>query len=136
MKERPFGLSDKRLPTPLYQVEGLKEQTTYVWRVMATCEYNESKRASQKRFTTVSTGIDRIGISGVTAFVKNRMPNILNPEGGLIRKVSIYNESGVLAAAYDLETTDNVFVRLNVSGPVIIRVQGSNTARTLHVVVK
>ncbi len=119
-----------------YQVEGLKEQTTYVWRVMATCEYNESKWASQKRFTTVATGIDRVGIANVTAFVRNRMLNILNPEGGLIRTVSVYNESGVLVATYKLDTTDNIFVRLNMSGPIIIRVQGSKTTRTLHVVVK
>ncbi|MGI6222703.1 MAG: fibronectin type III domain-containing protein [Prevotella sp.] len=119
-----------------YQLDGLKEQTSYIWRVMATCEYNESKWAAQKRFTTVATGIDQIGISGLTAFVKNRTLNVLNPEGGLIRSISVYDEGGRLIATYEVETTDNVFVRLNVAGPVIIRVQGQREVKTLHAIVK
>ena len=119
-----------------YTLNGLNEQTTYVWRVMATCEYNESKWSAQRRFTTVANGIDRIGVGDVSVFVKNHTLNVINPMGGLIRNILVFDEAGRMLANYKVETTDNVFVRLNVSGPVIIRVQGQSTTKTLHAVVK
>ena len=56
--------------------------------------------------------------------------------GGLIRNILVFDEAGRMLANYKVETTDNVFVRRNVSGPVIIRVQGQSTTKTLHAVVK
>ena len=56
--------------------------------------------------------------------------------GGLIRNILVFDEAGRMLANYKVETTDNVFVRLNVSGPVIIRVQGQSTTKTRHAVVK
>ena len=121
------------LETTSYQLTGLVENAAYIWRVMAECELNESGWSTQNRFTAVNSGISSTDITGVTAFVKNRVLNIVNPERGLIHSVRVYNAAGQLITASDVETTDNVFMPLPAcdGNVLIIKIDGEGCQRTI-----
>ena len=121
-----------------YSLTGLKASTAYVWTVMATCEAERtSKWAAQKRFTTAETsGIDNIGIGSIGVFVKGNVLNVVNPEGGVIKNITVYTADGRVVAASEVNTAENVFMPLAVHGPVIIKVNGQKQTKTLRAVIK
>ena len=123
------------LETTSYELTELVEDAAYIWRVMAECELNESDWSSQNRFTTVASGIGTVDITGITAFVKNRVLNIVNPDHGIIRGIRVYNAAGQLVNASDVETTDNVFVPLsgNDGSVLIVVIRGENNVRTIKI---
>lgn len=125
------------LQTTTHSITGLKSNTVYIWRVQATCEINQSSWATQNRFTTTMTdGIADIGISELTVFVKNRVLNIVNPEGGIIRSIQFYGTDGTLISTYEVNSCENAFIRLNQTGPIIVKVNGQRQSKTIHVIVK
>ena len=121
------------LETTSYQLTGLVENAAYIWRVMAECELNESGWSTQNRFTAVNSGISSTDITGVTAFVKNRVLNIVNPERGLIHSVRVYNAAGQLITASDVDTTYNMFMPLPAcdGNVLIIKIDGEGCQRTI-----
>lgn len=115
----------------------LKDNTAYLWRVQATCEDDiTSKWASQQRFTTEASGINAIGITDLTVFIEGQMLNVVNPQHGLIRDISVYDNAGRLVKRFEVNTTDNVFVHLALRGNLIVKVNGTNETKTAKVIVK
>lgn len=116
----------------------LKDNTAYIWRVQATCEDDvTSKWATQQRFTTELNGINAVGISDLTLFVEGKMLNVINPQHGLIRNICVYDAAGQLLSTYDVNTTDNVFIRMdNARGNVIVKVNGARGTKTVKTVIK
>ncbi len=123
------------LETTTYELTGLDANSTYIWSVMAECEANESKWATQNRFNTTSTGIGSIDISGVNVFVKNRVLNVINQEHGYIRSIQIFAVSGQMIKYIEVNASDNVFAFLgDISEQVLlVRIVGENCSRTVKV---
>lgn len=123
-----------------YDILNLIPNTTYLWRVKATCEYNESKWATQSHFTTAKDGqtdnIDKIGVNNISVLVKGKILNISNPEGGLIKNIQIYSSTGQLMGKYELNTTDNAFIRLDTTGAIIVSINGIGTQKTVHTFIR
>ncbi len=121
-----------------YNLTELKANTAYIWTVMATCEAERtSKWATQNRFTTAEpSGIDNIGIGSIGVFVKGNVLNVINPEGGVIKNITVYTTDGRTVAASEVNTAENVFMPLSVHGPVIIKVNGQKQTKTLRAVIK
>lgn len=125
------------LETTSYQLNDLKSNTAYIWRVQAVCEEERTSQwASQQRFTTIESSIDRIGIAEVQVFVSNGMLNIVNPAGGFIESVSVYTTNGQMVASNKLNTRDNAFMRLTARGALIVKVKGQKHTSTVKVMVK
>lgn len=118
-----------------YELAGLEEGASYLWSVMAECELNESRWATQNRFTTTLSGIGTADISGVSVFVKGGVLNIVNPERAHIGSIRIYNSAGQMVKAYDVDTAENVFIPLgSTAGQVlVIKIAGRDSERTIKV---
>lgn len=119
-----------------YRLEGLKDNTTYIWRVMAQCEANQSRWASQQRFSTVVDNISGVGAGDITVFVSGHTLNVVNPSGAYIRDVQVYTTGGKLVAVYRADTNDNVFLRLSQRGTVVVRVNTAGKAKTAKVMLR
>jgi hypothetical protein len=125
------------ISTTSYTLNELQANTAYIWRVQAVCEAERtSKWASQNKFTTAAaTAIDNIGIGSVDVFMKGNVLNVINPEGGMIRSITVYGADGRTIAASNVNTVENVFMRIAANGPVIIKVVGQKQTKTLRTVV-
>jgi hypothetical protein len=126
------------LTTTSYSLTGLSSNTVYIWRVQAACaESRTSSWASQNKFTTsTSDAIDGMAISDLQVFVKGRILNVINPDGGLIKTIQVFNNSGQMIKLFDVNSTENVFVRLNNVGTFIVKVNGNRATKTVHVSIK
>lgn len=116
-----------------YLLDGLTPNTVYLWRVQATCEEERTSNwASQNRFTTaVPTGIDAVSVFG------NGLLNIINPEGGLIKSIAVYSLGGQMLAFYDVNSTENVFVRMDgLHGDVVVKVVGEKQTKAVKMHLK
>lgn len=123
------------LQTTTYELTGLDANSTYIWSVMAECEANESKWATQNRFNTTSTGIGAVDVSDVSIFVNNRMLNVINQSHSYIRSIQIFTVSGQMIKYIEVNASDNVFAFLgNISEQVLmVRVVGENSSRTVKI---
>ena len=123
------------LQTTTYELTGLDANSTYIWSVMAECEANESKWATQNRFNTTSTGIGAVDVSDVSIFVNNRMLNVINQSHSYIRSIQIFTVSGQMIKYIEVNASDNVFAFLgNISEQVLmVSVVGENSSRTVKI---
>lgn len=123
------------LQTTTYELTGLDANSTYIWSVMAECEANESKWATQNRFNTASTGIGVADISDVNVFVKNRMLNVINQSHSYIRSIQIFAVSGQMIKYIEINASDNVFTSLgDISEQVLlVKVVGKDGSRTVKI---
>lgn len=123
------------LETTSYELTELDANSTYIWSVMAECEANESKWATQNRFNTTSTSIGIADISGVSVFVNNRMLNVINQAHSYIRSIQIFAVSGQKLKDITVDASDNVFAYLgDISEQVIlVRVVGKDSSRTFKI---
>lgn len=123
------------LQTTSYELSGLDDNSTYIWSVMAECEANESKWATQNRFNTGATSIGIADLTGIKVFVKNHILNVINPENSYIRSIRIFGVSGQLIKNITVDTSDNVFTPLtNISDQVLlIKIDGKEYTRTVKV---
>ena len=121
-----------------YQLTGLQPNTLYIWSVQAVCDAGRTSGWSvQNRFTTLlADGIGDIGIDDIRIFVKGKTLNVVNPSGGVIKSVSVYDAAGRTIASFAAGTDENVFIPLSVEGTVIVKVCGEKQAKTVQVVVK
>lgn len=126
------------LNTTTYEMTDVETNAAYIWQVMAVCDEGRlSKWTAQQRFTFVPSGIDKVGIGELTVFAQGRAINIVNPEGGLVKSVQVYDLNGRLIGAYELNTTDNVFIPVAAQrGNLIVKVNGQKTSKTTRVTVK
>lgn len=67
--------------------------------------------------------------------MKGNVLNVINPEGGMIRSITVYGADGRTIAASNVNTVENVFMRIAANGPVIIKVVGQKQTKTLRTVV-
>ena len=120
-----------------YQLTGLQPNTLYIWSVQAVCDAGRTSGWSvQNRFTTLlADGIGDIGIDDIRIFVKGKTLNVVNPSGGVIKSVSVYDAAGRTIASFAAGTDENVFIPLSVEGTVIVKVCGEKQAKTVQVVV-
>lgn len=116
-----------------YELTGLDENSSYIWSVMAECEAQNSRWASQSRFSTVETGIGNVDISGAKVFVRDRVLNIINPEQGYIAGVTLYSADGKAIRTYTVNTTDNVLIPLGgvQQRVVMVAISGKGGTRTV-----
>lgn len=123
------------LTATAYELTGLEEGASYLWSVMAECEFNESRWATQDRFTAAASAIGSADISGISVFVEGGVLNIVNPEHAHIGTVRIYNPAGQMVGAYDADTAENVFIPLGqAAGQVmIVKIAGRDSERTIKV---
>jgi hypothetical protein len=127
-----------------YLLENLKEETAYVWTVRGNCEgsldagSSTSTWANTSNFTTLKyTGIQSVNLKDLNVFISNKIINILNPDGGFIEHVQLYDANGLLLKDLTINTFDNVLIPVSNTQPaVIVKVYGKGTASTFKVLVK
>jgi hypothetical protein len=126
------------LKATVYSLAGLESNTVYIWRVQATCEEERvSNWAAQNKFTTsVASGIDGIAANDINVFAKGKMLNVINPDGAEIKSIQVFNTNGQLMEALEVNSTENVFVRLDTAGNIIVKVNCLNHSKTAHVNIK
>lgn len=118
-----------------HELTGLDENSSYVWSVMAVCEAQDSKWASQNKFSTAATAIGGVSLDDMKVFVSNRMLNIVNPSSGFINGVTLYSPDGRVIRTYAVNASDNVFIPLGgISETVIlVRISGKGDAMTVRI---
>ncbi len=116
-----------------YELTDLDEESSYLWSVMAECEYTDSNWATQNRFSTTATGINNVNMDGLKVFVNNQILNIYNPENSYISTVSLYSVSGQLIKNFMINASENVFIPLNAYSEeiMIVKVAGKDTVKTI-----
>lgn len=126
------------LDTRSYLLSGLKANTVYIWRVQAACEGGRTSGwATQNKFTTLTAdGIGDTGIDDIRIFVKGKTLNVVNPSGGVIKSIRVYNAAGQMLGSFTVNTSENVFIPMTAEGSVIVKVYGERLTRTEHVVIE
>ncbi len=121
-----------------YKLEDLKANTVYLWRVQAQCEADrQSKWATQNKFTTSQTTAIATAQTGrIQLFVKGHTLNVANPDGRLIRKITVYAADGRTLLSTEVNTTENVFIPLHTAGQVVVRVEAAGKTFTMHTVIR
>lgn len=121
-----------------YRLAGLKANTAYLWRVQAQCEADrQSGWASQKRFTTAeATAIATVRGGSLSMFVKGHTLNIVNPDGILVRKVTVYAADGRMLLSAEVNTAENIFIPLNASGDIVARVESAGKVSVFRTVIR
>lgn len=121
-----------------YELQNLDPDANYIWSVMAECEAQNSKWASQNKFSTVTTAIATLPLGEMKVFVNQQVLNVVNVDKGRINAIRIYNEAGALIKSFDTPTNENIFIPLyGTSGSVlIVKIQGADKQQVYKLGVK
>ncbi len=120
-----------------YELKNLDPNANYIWSVMAECEAQNSKWASQNKFSTVSTAIATLPLGEMKVFVSQQVLNVVNVDKGRINSIRIYNEAGTLLKSFDTPTNENIFIPVyGTSGVLIVKIQGADKQQVYKLGVK
>ncbi len=127
------------LTEPSYELTELEANTSYIWRVKASCdEGRESGWSAQTRFTTTETvAVDNISADNILVSAKSGIISLMNTENVLINTISLYSVNGMILATFDVNTTDNVIIPTDfVDNIVLVNIHCGEQVVTTKVVLK
>ncbi|MCF0213645.1 MAG: fibronectin type III domain-containing protein, partial [Muribaculaceae bacterium] len=110
-----------------YTFTDLEANTVYLWAVKAACTHErETVWSNQAQFTTAEAGIDGIAADACTVSCSNGVLNIVN-NGVEMRSINLFDTTGRNVATFDVNTTSNVTIPLNVvNGIYIVNIEATN----------
>lgn len=126
------------LTVKTYDLANLTENTTYLWAVKATCdEGRTSAWATQKKFTTETTGISQTALNALNVYVSGNVLNVINAEHCWIENIQVYSLNGQLLYTYKIDSDENVLIPMSLrQTKVIVKVNGKDWNKAYHTIFK
>ena len=127
------------LDKTFYELTKLEANTSYIWRVKATCdEERQSGWSEQNKFTTLTNvAVDNILFSDLNVYAKSGVINVINSQAIFINTISIYTINGALVATFDVNTVDNVIIPTDVTDNIVLLgIQCGNQTSVIKVALK
>jgi hypothetical protein len=107
-----------------YFLEGLTQNTAYLWSVRAHCIGDlTSEWATQNNFSTQEWSVNEFNKKLMTVFASGKILNIINPENRYIENVQLFDINGRLLFDFTIKSTDNVLLPTNLNSAMVLFVK-------------
>ncbi len=105
----------------VFLLEDLQPETVYLWSVMSSClGGNHSGWATRQNFETSPVANEKDDSHGLHVYTTPGQLHLLNPAALPLGRVWIYGTDGHLHGCYQVDSTENVLIRTELSMQVAI----------------
>lgn len=105
----------------VFLLEDLQPETVYLWSVMSSClGGNHSGWATRQNFETSPVANEKDDSHGLHVYTTPGQLHLLNPAALPLGRVWIYGTDGHLHGRYQVDSTENVLIRTELSMQVAI----------------